>query len=208
MTTSGRSGYADFATLLRMVVDEHGTTSELAQRYHTSENKLRFNLNTMLGGGLVLVEDWRGDAPVWAFDREGSVPLASIVVGTGRGSHIGRFCLLVAALRQNEPQAFAALRSLSGIDQAVLRDLLRFMCDEVRLAYIASWRMPKRRGGNWLPHYLFGVDRDSAPHPRAERERMKALRKRPGRAAFAELLFTTAGKPWPPSNTTNEERTS
>lgn len=192
MTKTGRSGYADYADLLRMVIDAPGTTADLADRFGISAGKMRPTMAAMCGAGLVLVRRWE-NAPVWAFDGSGC-PLLSITETDGRGLHVARFCRLMVALMQ-APQKLDSLRATSGIDADVLRELMRHLCTRARLAYVAHWSRSKRRGGPWLAHYSFGIDKASQPHPRHRKAH-----------DLTQLLFTTAGRQWPPHTTT--ERTT
>lgn len=195
MTTTGRSGYTDYADLLRMVVDEPGTTADLAERFGVSPRRMRPTMAVMCGAGLVQVA-MGGRAPVWSFDGAGC-PLPSLADMAGSGQHVVRFCRLTVALIHGPAMKAPELQEASGIDPNILRELLRHLCERARLAYVADWRRAKARGGNWMPYFSFGIDKTSAPHPH-----------KCTRDTFTELMFTTAGRQWPLRSTTNEERTS
>ena len=201
MARKGRRGWIDYADMLRGLMDNPGTTRELADRFGMAIASMREVLYVMREAGLVFECAWRrsttGDRlqAVWGMQGTpaprpaGMRPAAPVVAMP----HLQRFCRVIAALMSGAHCSSELADSL-GISANRLRPVLRHMANTLRLIYIERWRPTH---GSWpVPIYRWGPGQRSAPHPKAQAE-SEAWRKKHQinrqRLFWVHMIFLTAG---------------
>lgn len=211
----GRSGWADFADLLRLVLDRPGTTAELAESFGIRADNLRESLRLLRDMGLVLVTSWRpvrgggGFTPVWGM----SGPPAPHPLGIEPRpaphamTDLTSFCMLMRVLK-GENSTVDELAMDTGLNIAAIRRLMPHLLHVAQLVYVEDWRVHPNPAGGGAPvaAYRWGPGRRSKrrPIPQAEREawarRLSVARLRKQQA---QLLFMFAGRAWPTDRTTS-----
>ena len=205
----GRCGWRDYAALLRMIVDQPGTTPELAKRFGMTADRLRAVLGVMAAMELICERRTRKGRRIWGTTfPPGWRPETTAVADR---PDLVAFCAIVRTLWLPASSA-VDIADMAGVGITPLRQLLRCLVDDLHLAYIEAWRA-QPRGGEPVALYRWGVNTTSArlPDPLPEPEPIPAMPR--ARAAAAQLLFATAGRPWPlsrpdPETTTEKEPTT
>lgn len=208
---AGRCSLADYAALLRLVVDEAGTAFELAVRFGMGVDAVSAVLRRMTGMGLLNVCAWRRTdhgvfatwQPVFGFFGPPAPrpPGARDICVPGQRRDLDQFVRMVQAT-QISSATVVELAEWSGLSQGRARPLLRAMADELRLLYVSGWHRATPTSWPPMPAYSFGIDVRSRARPTAQALRAifdKARQQRRRRRLSIEMTFLTAGKTYPPS---------
>lgn len=206
----GRCGLADYARLLRVIVDQPGTAAELAARVGMEVRALRRILVVMRCEGViqdVAMRDMAGTkegASVFGFFGPPVRPIPE-VIHKRNWRDLRSFCALIQLLMLRESSRRELADDL-GISIGSMRVLIPTLVS-CGLIYVEFWRKHLLPGSPPVPMYRFGIDMTSALRPRPQSWAAISRRRRKHkslRSEAADLLFITAGRVRPATTKSNE----
>lgn len=209
----GRFGLADYARLLRVIVDQPGTAVELAERTGTKVRALRRILVVMRSDGLIQevalrpMPGTKQGAIVFGFFGPSVRPVPEVQHARNwRDLH--SFCSIVQLLMARGSSRSEIAEDV-GINVRSTRVLIPTLVS-CGLIYVESWRKHLLPGSPPTPLYRFGIDAKSARRPSPQSWSEISHRRRATQARLSEaadLLFLTAGRVRPVSSPKPIERT-
>lgn len=209
----GRCGLADYARLLRVIVDQPGTALELAGRTGMEVRALRRILVVMRSEGViqeVSMRDMPGTkdgASVFGCFGPPVRPIPDVEY-TRSWRDLCSFCALIQLLMERESSRRELAEDL-GIAIGSMRLLIPTLLS-CGLIYVEFWRKHLLPGSPPVPMYRFGIDKPSAQRPRPQSWAAISRKRRHNealRSDAADLLFLTAGRVRPAPTKVNERTT-
>ncbi len=197
----GRPGWADYASVLRSIIDQPGIMArEIAERHGIRGDAAHHIVRMMLWLKLIHPCVWHtvprcSAVPGWGFGADGAVPRPNEAATYRPMRPRSELIMLAHIVRELQAgrYCYQGLALATGASANRLSSLLKVMHRDLRMVYVAKFDRRRRlggmRGGTPAAMYSFGVDREDVPRPKPEPSAVSERRYRDRKAAAARAVI-------------------